>query len=573
MLQSNILINSLRPRFSSRFLFSLLFLVALAPILFLFPQNLYAVDVTLAWDANTEEDLAGYRVFYREEGQNYDYNHPAWEGEKTETTCTIYNLDDDTTHCFVARAFDTSDNESADSNEVCHQPTPTNHAPVLDTIGPKTVEEGSLLEFAITATDPDGNALTYSASSLPAGADFDPITQTVSWTPDYGDTGNYNVVFTVADDGSPLLSDSETVTITVTPQSNLAPLEPVITSPYCGQVECELLPKITTESFSDPDGEIHSQSQWQISKQADFASTILDVTVTDHLTELPVPHTMLQSATTYYVRVRFSDGYGDASDWSDTVEFTTTSDAKDSNANGIPDDQEVGYDVDLNEDGIADNDQPDVIKCVEGFQQTETLGVCKVSDSITAIEAIEMIDPAEVSDRVRRPKKLLTGLFSYRLSVNEPGATATVRIYFSRDISKSRVFCKYDTINGWQDYSEHSTFNDDERSVDLELKDGGYGDSDGVANGFIVDPGALAEASNEVETSEDTSSFSDDDDGGSPGSGCFIAAATFGSSERFEADLLGDSLAARILSGLLVAGFGLACLRMHGRPVTAGGKS
>jgi hypothetical protein len=667
MSQSNIVTKSLRPRLSSRFLFSLLSFVALAPILFLFPPNVYAVDVTLAWDANTEEDLAGYRVFYRAEGQNYNYNDPAWEGDKTETTCTIYNLDDHTTHCFVARAFDMSDNESADSNEVCYQPTPTNHAPVLDTIGPKTVEENSLLEFTITASDPDGDALTYSASSLPAGADFDPATQTFSWIPDYNDTGNYDVLFTVADNGSPLQSDSETVTITVgdanrppvldtigpktveenslleftitasdpdgdaltysasslpagagfdpatqtfswtpdyndtgnhdvlftvadsgtpsqndsetvtitvTAHSNLAPLQPVITSPYCGQVECGLLLQISTESFSDPDGDPHNQSQWQISKQENFDTLpIMDVTSTDHLTELPVPHAMLESEQTYYVRVRFYDDYGNASEWSDTVEFTTASNVNDSNANRIPDDQEVSYDVDLNEDGIADNDQPEVIKCVEGSRQTGTVGVCKVSDSITAIEAIEMIDPAEVSDKIRRPKKLLTGLFSYRLSVSEPGATATVKIYFSRDISKSTVFYKYDTINGWQDYSQHTTFNDDGRSINLELKDGGSGDSDGVANGSIVDPGALAEASNEVETIEGAGSYSDND-GGSESGGCFIATATFGSYEQPDVGLLGDFRAARILSSILLAGFALACLlRTYGRPVTGGWRS
>ena len=571
MSQSNISTRSLRPRFSGRLPFILLFFVALAPILFLFPQNAHAVDVTLAWDANSEDDLAGYKVFYRTEGQNYNYNDPAWEGDKTETTCTIYNLDDHTTHCFVARAFDTSDNESADSNEVCYQPTPTNHAPVLDTIGPKTVEENALLEFTITATDPDGDALAYSASSLPAGADFDPATQTFSWTPDYGNAGSHHVLFTVADDGTPSQSDSETVTITVTSHSNLAPLQPAITSPYFGEAECEPLLHITTESFSDPDGDLHSQSQWQISKQENFNPPIMDVTRTDHLSELPVPHAMLESEETYYVRVRFYDDYGNASGWSDSVEFTTASNVNDSNANGIPDDQEVSYDVDLNEDGIADNDQPEVIKCVEGFRQSRTVGICKVSDSITAIEAIEMIDPSTISDKIRRPKKLLTGLFSYRLSLSEPGATATVRIYFSRDISKSTVLYKYDTINGWQDYSEHTTFNDDGRSISLELKDGGYGDSDGAANGSIVDPGALAEASNEVETSEGADSYSDND-GGSEGDGCFIATATLiGSDEQPDAGLLEDFLAARILSCILLAGFALACLlQAHGRPVTGG---
>lgn len=53
-----------------------------------------------------------------------------------------------------------------------------NCPPVLDSIGAKSVNEGELLEFTITATDPDGDDLTYAAGGLPAGASFDPATQT-----------------------------------------------------------------------------------------------------------------------------------------------------------------------------------------------------------------------------------------------------------------------------------------------------------------------------------------------------------------------------------------------------------
>ena len=60
---------------------------ALALILCLVPQNVYAIDVTLAWDSNSEEDLAGYRILYRQEGQSYNYQEPAWQGP--DTTCTI----------------------------------------------------------------------------------------------------------------------------------------------------------------------------------------------------------------------------------------------------------------------------------------------------------------------------------------------------------------------------------------------------------------------------------------------------------------------------------------------------
>jgi hypothetical protein len=149
------------------------------------PQSVCAVDVTLAWDANSEEDLAGYRIFYREDGQSYDYDYPAWEG--TETTCTIYDLNNDTTYYFVARAFDEAGNESGDSDEVSYEPS--NRPPVLSAIGDRTTDEGSGLIFGVIATDSDGDALTLTASNLPVGATFSDNgdgTGIFSWTPGYG---------------------------------------------------------------------------------------------------------------------------------------------------------------------------------------------------------------------------------------------------------------------------------------------------------------------------------------------------------------------------------------------------
>ena len=178
--------------------------------LFFSPCSVWAVNATLTWNANTEDDLAGYRIFYREEGQSYNYNSPAYEG--TATTCIISDLDDNTTYYFVVRAFDTSDNESTDSAEACYLP---NRPPVLNSIGAKTVNENESLAFTITASDPDGNALTYTAGNLPTGASFNAAQHSFSWTPGYGASGNYNVTFTVTDNGSPAKGDSETITITV----------------------------------------------------------------------------------------------------------------------------------------------------------------------------------------------------------------------------------------------------------------------------------------------------------------------------------------------------------------------
>jgi hypothetical protein len=95
-----------------------------------------------------------------------------------------------------------------------------NHTPVFDPIEAQSVTEGQLLEFVVTASDPDsGDTLVFSADNLPAGADFDPQTQTFSWIPGDGDAGNYTVTFTVTDDGIPPRSASEEVSITVNSSS------------------------------------------------------------------------------------------------------------------------------------------------------------------------------------------------------------------------------------------------------------------------------------------------------------------------------------------------------------------
>jgi hypothetical protein len=96
--------------------------------------------------------------------------------------------------------------------------------------------------------------------------------------------------------------------------------------------------------------------------------------------------------------------------------------------------------------------------------------------------------------------------------VPQQGGTVQVKVYYEQDISGATGYYLYDTVKGWQDYTQYTTFNADGRSVTVELKDGGHGDSDGVANGIIVDPGGVAGAA--------TGGL----DSGA-GGGCFIATA------------------------------------------------
>jgi PKD repeat protein len=106
--------------------------------------------------------------------------------------------------------------------------TQANYAPVLDLIGNKTGNEGSTLVFKISATDSDGDILTYSASSLPIGSTFDPTTQIFTWNIGYSNAGTYtNVHFEVTDGKG---SDSENITISVN-NINQAPILRDIAAP------------------------------------------------------------------------------------------------------------------------------------------------------------------------------------------------------------------------------------------------------------------------------------------------------------------------------------------------------
>jgi len=99
-----------------------------------------------------------------------------------------------------------------------------NNPPVLNSIGNKAVNEGVLLQFPISGSDSDGDALTFSTGPLPLGATFNPTTKTFSWTPTFLQAGTFpNIIFSVTD-GQVIVS--ETITITVNNVNRI----PVITS-------------------------------------------------------------------------------------------------------------------------------------------------------------------------------------------------------------------------------------------------------------------------------------------------------------------------------------------------------
>lgn len=109
--------------------------------------------------------------------------------------------------------FVVRDDSFAGNEDVSITVNNVNTSPVLAPIGNKEINEGELLSFEITATDPDGDILTYSAANLPKGAYFNPQTRVFNWTPTYEQAGSYpNIHFEVTDG---VKKDSKDITIRV----------------------------------------------------------------------------------------------------------------------------------------------------------------------------------------------------------------------------------------------------------------------------------------------------------------------------------------------------------------------
>ncbi|MBT8439452.1 MAG: DUF1080 domain-containing protein, partial [Gammaproteobacteria bacterium] len=88
--------------------------VFLLLVFLLFPAHAFGAEASFAWEANTEADLAGYRIFYGTSSGNY--THYVDVGNTTGYTHT--GLQDGVTYYFASTAYDTAGNESGFSTEI-----------------------------------------------------------------------------------------------------------------------------------------------------------------------------------------------------------------------------------------------------------------------------------------------------------------------------------------------------------------------------------------------------------------------------------------------------------------------
>ncbi len=108
-------------------------LFVLVGLILLPPPGLYAAQVTLAWDPETDPSVAGYKVYYGTASRSYQYNNDAGKN----TTSTVSNLPTGTTYYFSVTAYDTTGIESGYSNEVSYTAATCQYtlSPISQSIG------------------------------------------------------------------------------------------------------------------------------------------------------------------------------------------------------------------------------------------------------------------------------------------------------------------------------------------------------------------------------------------------------------------------------------------------------
>ncbi len=142
-----------------------------------------------------------------------------------------------------------TDGKNNDSETFVITVKSSNEAPVLASFGAQTVKEDELLSFTATATDPEGDALTFSLdqASVDKGMTIDANTGVFSWTPTANDVGDNEVTLSVSDGVN---SDSETFIITVNAVNQAPVLEAIGTQ----SVTADELLSFTATAI-DPEGD------------------------------------------------------------------------------------------------------------------------------------------------------------------------------------------------------------------------------------------------------------------------------------------------------------------------------
>lgn len=106
---------------------------------------------------------------------------------------------------------------------------------------------------------------------------------------------------------------------------NQPPARPTNVAPSDNTTAVSLTPTLQSKPFSDPEGDSHAASWWQVrTSSGNYSSAVFDSgTDTSNLVSRVIPSGKLDYSTIYYWRVRHQDNSGDWSLWSAETSFAT----------------------------------------------------------------------------------------------------------------------------------------------------------------------------------------------------------------------------------------------------------
>jgi len=188
------------------------------------PTNLTATagnqQVSLSWNAVPAATSYNVKCSTTSGGPYTNIASPTTAGY------TNTGLNNGTTYYYVVSQVNPVA-ESTNSTQVSATPiNPTNHPPVLDAISNQTILAGRTLLITNSATDADvpQQALSFSLLSAPANAAINASNGVFSWRPTMAQSpSTQTVAVVVSDNGTPILSDTQSFTATV-----IQPVEPAL---------------------------------------------------------------------------------------------------------------------------------------------------------------------------------------------------------------------------------------------------------------------------------------------------------------------------------------------------------
>jgi hypothetical protein len=187
--------------------------VALAALLLtLAASRVAAADtISLMWDASPEPTVAGYIVYIGTQPGTYTQNVNVGPSTSYSFTTAVPGA----LYCFAVSAYAAGPVEGPKSTEVCGY---SNQRPTLTDPGAQSSTSGQADSLQLVGSDPDGLAVTYSATGLPPGLSVGSTTGFISGTPTTA--GTYSVTATVSDG---VLTASQPITWTVAAGDTTAP--------------------------------------------------------------------------------------------------------------------------------------------------------------------------------------------------------------------------------------------------------------------------------------------------------------------------------------------------------------